>query len=55
MNYQEQLSEIKRLDPEYFRAAIKRLYNHVSQLNAFIDRPVIEVNGIELNEYIKQL
>ena len=43
------------IDEDYFKAAIKRLYNHVNQLNAFIDRPVIEVNGIDLNEYIKQL
>lgn len=43
------------IDSDYFRAAIKRLYNHINQLNAFVERPEIEVNGVPINEYVKEL
>ncbi|MCH7826992.1 MAG: site-specific DNA-methyltransferase [Bacteroidetes bacterium] len=42
-------------DEDYFQAAVKRLHNHVNQLNAFVSVPEIEVNGEPLNEYMKQL
>ena len=40
-------------DKYYFDAAVKRVWNHINQLNAFIERPEIICNGIPIDEYIK--
>ncbi len=33
------------IDIDYFNSAVKRLQNHINQLNAFVPVPEIEVNG----------
>lgn len=39
------------IDKDYFNAGVKRIYNHINQLNAFIERPEIKCNGILIDEY----
>ena len=41
------------IDKDYFDAAVKRVWHHINQLNAFIERPEIICNGIPIDEYIK--
>ena len=43
------------IDVDYFNSAVKRLYNHINQLNAFVSVPEILVNGKPINEYMKQI
>ena len=43
------------IDIDYFNSAVKRLQNHVNQLNAFVPVPEILVNGKPINEYIKKI
>lgn len=35
--------DVCELDKDYFEASVKRLKNHCSQMNAFVERPEIEV------------
>ena len=44
---------VYEIDKDYFDDAVKRVWNHINQLNAFIERPEIICNGIPIDEYIK--
>ena len=43
------------IDKDYFNDAVRRIYNHYRQLDMFQARPVINCNGIDINEYIKMI
>ena len=43
------------IDSDYFNAAVKRLHNHINQLDAFVKRPEVMVNGISIDQWIKEL
>ena len=42
------------IDEDYFNAAVKRLHNHINQLNAFTERPEVIVNGIPIDQWINR-
>ena len=43
------------IDRDYFNAAVKRIWNHINQLNTFIERPEILCDDIPIEQYIKQI
>ena len=43
------------IDKDYFNSAVKRLQNHINQLDAFVPVPEILVNGKPINEYIDEV